>query len=245
MRQQSRETFYAKIKNMAYIIIHEKTEVQDCCILETIERHIKKGFHSFEEILKEPDFHILEKEEKGSIKIEQVKQLQKKLLYSPFHNSHQFGIIKNAHLMTTEAQNALLKTLEECQEKTILILTVNNERAVLQTILSRCTRIYPREIKKEFLKEADFTKEEDFLNMQTHEKMIIIDEVIKEKKVEEFLNNLIVFFRNKHTQKIEQGSECKKEADILKMLIQAKTRITGNVNTRIALEYICFKINHT
>lgn len=46
-------------------------------------------------------------------------------------------VIEDAHLLTTEAQNALLKTLEEPPAGTILILTASHEQAVLPTIRSR------------------------------------------------------------------------------------------------------------
>ncbi len=51
-------------------------------------------------------------------------------------------VIEDAHLLTLEAQNALLKTLEEPPEGTVLILTATHERALLPTIRSR-VRILP------------------------------------------------------------------------------------------------------
>ncbi len=50
-------------------------------------------------------------------------------------------IIEDAHLLTTEAQNALLKTLEEPPTGTIVILTVNHPQAVLPTIRSRAQAV--------------------------------------------------------------------------------------------------------
>lgn len=50
-------------------------------------------------------------------------------------------VIENAHLMTLEAQNALLKMLEEPPEGTVLILTANHEQTVLPTIRSRVRSI--------------------------------------------------------------------------------------------------------
>ena len=69
------------------------------------------------------DLHILEAEaEKKSISIEQTRELIKALSLSSFLDSYKIGIIKEADSLTTEAQNALLKTLEEPREKVILIL---------------------------------------------------------------------------------------------------------------------------
>ena len=50
-------------------------------------------------------------------------------------------VIENAHLLTTEAQNALLKTLEEPPQGTLLLLTVNSVQSLLPTIRSRAQSI--------------------------------------------------------------------------------------------------------
>ncbi len=227
---------------MAYIIINPNSKTLDDCILKTLNRHLKEKIESLEQVTCKPDFCIVQREEKGNIKIEQIKNLQKKLLYSPFDNNYQFGIIKDAQLMTPEAQNALLKTLEECPQKTIIILTVNNERSVLETILSRCIRIYPNKVEEEEF--CDFHKVIDFLEKPIYEQINQIDDIVKNKEVELFLDDLTKFFREKHSEKINQGKDTTKESEILKMLIQIKHRIKKNVNPKIALEYACFKINH-
>lgn len=230
---------------MAYIIIHPNKQTSDECIIKTVNKCLCKEFKSFEEITIKPDFHIVEKEEKGSIKIEQIKTLQQKLLYTPFDEDFQFGIIKEGHLMTQEAQNALLKTLEESNEKTILILTTTNEDAVLQTILSRCTRIYPKKDDKGG-EEKDFNQDriEEFLQEPIYIQLSKVDEIVKLKQMDEFLENLISFFRKKHSEKIANNEDPKKERENLETIVQAKNRIRRNVNSKMALEYILLRINH-
>jgi len=89
------------------------------------------------------DLHILKPEEsKKSISIEQVREFIKILNLSSFLNSYKIGIIKQADLLTAEAQSALLKTLEEPQEKVIIILLVANEENLPKTILSRSQLLY-------------------------------------------------------------------------------------------------------
>ncbi|HQC49750.1 MAG: AAA family ATPase [Patescibacteria group bacterium] len=96
------------------------------------------------------DLHILEAEaEKKSISIEQTRELIKALSLSSFLDSYKIGIIKEADSLTTEAQNALLKTLEEPREKVILILIAENEEALLPTILSRAQKLYFQPVKAE------------------------------------------------------------------------------------------------
>jgi len=89
------------------------------------------------------DLHILKPEEdKKSISIEQVREFIKILNLSSFLNSYKIGVIKQADLLTPEAQNALLKTLEEPQDKVIIILLVDNEENLPKTILSRSQLLY-------------------------------------------------------------------------------------------------------
>ena len=54
------------------------------------------------------------------------------------HNQYKIYIINQAESMTIEAQNALLKTLEEPPEYAIIILITSNKEALLDTIKSRC-----------------------------------------------------------------------------------------------------------
>ena len=227
---------------MTYLIINTDEGVALNEVLRTINLYIGFTCKNFEEILNQPDFHIIQPGEKGSITIEQSKGLQKNIVFSPFQNNYQFGIILNAHAMTIEAQNALLKTLEEKEENTILILTTNNEKSVLETILSRCKRIYPKEKKKEG-RINEHSGVEGFLKKEIYDKVSYVEEIAKEEKVKEFLDDLIGYFKLEYESKILNEEKYEKEIEILKILREAKFRIEKNVNKKVALEYICFKID--
>ena len=84
-----------------------------------------------------PDFFCIEPEG-NSIKIEQIRELQKKIQEKPIISEKKVYIIDQADLMTKEAQNCLLKTLEEPPEFVTIILVGTNENAFLTTIKSRC-----------------------------------------------------------------------------------------------------------
>lgn len=73
----------------------------------------------------------------SSIKVEQIRKLQSDIIIKP-HNKYKIYILNSAEKMTVEAQNALLKTLEEPPEYAIIILVTNNKEAMLNTIKSRC-----------------------------------------------------------------------------------------------------------
>ncbi len=97
------------------------------------------------------DITILEpKETKSKIGIEDVRILQKKMFLKPFKSPIKAALIKNAELLTTEAQNSLLKLIEEPPNSTIIILTASNKDALLATILSRCKIIELKDTAHEF-----------------------------------------------------------------------------------------------
>ena len=86
-----------------------------------------------------PDIEIIDTEE--TIKNEQVREIKKKSLEKPIESKRKVYIINNSENMTREAQNSLLKTLEEPPEYITIILITKNENLLLNTIKSRCTKI--------------------------------------------------------------------------------------------------------
>ncbi len=99
-----------------------------------------------------PDFICIEPDE-NSIKIEQIRFLQGKLQEKPIISNKKVYIINDAEKMTTEAQNCLLKTLEEPPSFVIIILIGNNENAFLSTIKSRCMILHFQPIEDEQIKQ--------------------------------------------------------------------------------------------
>lgn len=86
---------------------------------------------------------VVVSEDGKAIGIEAVRELEHFLsLKVPSRAIHnRVVIIQDAHLLSTEAQNALLKTLEEPPEGTLVMLTANSEQALLPTIRSRAQTI--------------------------------------------------------------------------------------------------------
>ena len=98
-----------------------------------------------------PDFQIVNHND-GKIKIEQIREMQRKVAEKPIISNRKVYIIDNADTMTNEAQNCLLKTLEEPPEYITIILICSNEDNLLSTIKSRCTRMHFEPIKYEDIK---------------------------------------------------------------------------------------------
>lgn len=99
-----------------------------------------------------PDFMCVEPEG-NSIKIEQIRILQKKIQEKPIIANKKVYIINDADAMTIEAQNCLLKTLEEPPDFATIILIGSNENAFLATIKSRCMTLMFQPIENDAMKE--------------------------------------------------------------------------------------------
>ena len=87
-----------------------------------------------------PDFVMIEPDG-NSIKISQIREMQDNVFKKPIVSNKKVFIIDNSDKMTEEAQNSLLKTLEEPPEYVIIILISSNENKLLNTIKSRCLKI--------------------------------------------------------------------------------------------------------
>lgn len=88
-----------------------------------------------------PDFVFIDSDDGKSIKIGQIRLMQEQISEKPIVSERKVYVINNSDLMTVEAQNCLLKTLEEPPEYATIILVLSNENKLLNTIKSRCTKI--------------------------------------------------------------------------------------------------------
>ncbi len=110
-----------------------------------------------------PDFFLIEPVNK-EIQISQIRDLSWKLSLKNFSAPLKVVVIDQAHLMNAHAQNSLLKTLEEPQGKTLLILISEYPNLLFSTILSRVQKIkfFPVEKRKiqEYLKKQGFSEKD-------------------------------------------------------------------------------------
>ncbi len=87
-----------------------------------------------------PDFQEIYSKDK-SISVDDVRNILKGLVIKPLYSRYKVIIINDADNMTVQAQNALLKSLEEPPPYVIFVLTVQSGAAMAPTIRSRCQRV--------------------------------------------------------------------------------------------------------
>ncbi len=84
---------------------------------------------------------VVEQDAASNRGIEEVRKLIRESSYAPMTGRYRVYIIDEAHMITTDAFNALLKTLEEPPATVVFILATTNEEKLPNTIISRCVRI--------------------------------------------------------------------------------------------------------
>lgn len=95
------------------------------------------GTERTEDLADSPNYYEIGPDDKGTIKIDSIREMNKQAAMQSFSGKKRVFLILESHKMNEAAQNALLKTLEESPENTLLILE-GAEEALLPTIRSRC-----------------------------------------------------------------------------------------------------------
>jgi DNA polymerase-3 subunit delta' len=91
------------------------------------------------ERMQHPDLSIVQAEtEGGTLKVEQVRELQRSLALTPYAARYRLAILLRFEEANPNAANALLKTLEEPAPQVVLVVTAESAEALLPTIVSRC-----------------------------------------------------------------------------------------------------------
>jgi DNA polymerase-3 subunit delta' len=94
---------------------------------------IARGVHA--------DLVLIEPGDTGVIKVDQIREAIERTGYRPFEGRRRVVIIEQADALQSEAQNALLKTLEEPPPASVFVLVTSRPDVLLPTVRSRCQRL--------------------------------------------------------------------------------------------------------
>ncbi len=131
-----------------YILEISSNNQREAVLLSIISRIYNKAFQHIEDAIILDTFTYLDHSQytkTNRIGIQDINTFKKGLWLQSSGNS-KLAIINNAHNLTIEAQNALLKDLEEEPDNTLIILALSDKRLLLPTILSRGISIKEQEI---------------------------------------------------------------------------------------------------
>ena len=101
----------------------------------------------------QPDIIKVTHEKPNTISVDDIRtQVNNDIVIKPYSSKYKIYIIPEADLMSAQAQNALLKTIEEPPEYAVIMLLTENAEALLPTIRSRCVMMKLRNIKDQLVK---------------------------------------------------------------------------------------------
>ncbi|MCI9143712.1 MAG: DNA polymerase III subunit delta' [Lachnospiraceae bacterium] len=141
--KSSGKEFIARVFSMALQCESEGTEpCQECHSC----RQALSGNH--------PDIIRVVHEKPNSISVDDIReQVNSSVAIKPYSSPRKVYLINEAEKMTVQAQNALLKTLEEPPEYVVILLLVSNVNALLPTILSRCVVLNMKPVSDSLVKQ--------------------------------------------------------------------------------------------
>ncbi len=181
------------------------------------------------------DITVVESEK--AVGIAQVKEFRKKIYLKPYKSDKKAVILKADTGLTTEAQNALLKVLEEPPGNTVIAILIESLENVLPTIISRCKIISLEKEKGE----KDLKEFENILtslkNRGVGERLKLAQDYSKDRETAlEFLKNLI--FASENLLKNDSGL-----SPTVKLLQETYKEIKNtNTNLRLVMEHLFLSI---
>lgn len=168
--------------------------------------------------------------------IDQIRNLSSKINKSPLNSKYTTLIIKESQHLTLEAQNALLKTLEEPPPRAKIILTAPNSLSVLSTIASRCLEIKaPNSSKKARLEMKQYFSK-NFFDRYTAVEKLDLDEwtlIWRDKLIENFSGP---DFEIRTVAKI---------LNYLKLILKLKSLKRKNLSNKLINTYLLLQIPKT
>lgn len=100
-----------------------------------------------------PDIKTLVHEKPNTISVNDIRdQIVEDIVIKPYSGEYKIYIVNDAELMTVQAQNSLLKTIEEPPSYVVIVLLTNNISSLLETILSRCIVLNMRPVEDKVIR---------------------------------------------------------------------------------------------
>ena len=203
--------------------------------------------------------HVVTDKE-GTIKIDAIREAKHSLILSCDPSVYKLLMIINADLMTDEAREVLLKTLEEPPQRTIIFLTAEVRSLMSQTVISRCQSIY--------VSASDTILSSDILDTRVRElttlvsddtfsKMLFAHELAEDEGSGERVQTWIVLLREllrrkcsgvetalyEHTglSVLEKKLSCAMLVSALEDILKTQDALSHNVHKRVAFECLMLR----
>lgn len=177
-----------------------------------------------------PDIFFI-RAQKQEIGIDQIRDLKAHIYQKPLAYQHKFVIIENSEHLTLEAQNALLKILEEPPSHAVLVLETRNKSLLLPTITSRTVAVSAHQKPQ---------KGSPTLLDQNLESAL--EQITGIASPEEFLNEQIVLLTDALTQSVREKQPSSAIREAIEKCAYTKQLVDANANPTFALTNLVFSI---
>lgn len=172
---------------------------------------------------------------KKHISIDQIRDLKRTIFQKPLSKKPKLIIIQEAQKLTVEAQNALLKILEEPPKHAIIILEASDKSTLLPTIISRSTTIRTVPSKKVDKLTPNLLSDKS------------IDDLLLEISAianpDNWLDSQMLLIHQKLLLSVQDSKSTKDLEYILTKCLDAKKMIDANVNPKFVLASLIFSLN--
>jgi len=179
-----------------------------------------------------------------SIGIKVVREWQKQLMLMPHASPYTAGVITSAELLTTEPQNALLKTLEEPPTHARIYMEASSDGAMLPTVVSRCQIIYLQTMKtvpnNEQIHMMDLLRELTNSRISAGHVIQRLDANIKNKdEANTWIQQAILVLHQTRTEwpKLVYST-------YIKRLLKGVQQLSSNVSYKLVIDHIFLPTKH-
>jgi DNA polymerase III gamma/tau subunit len=178
--------------------------------------------------------------------IDAIRLFQKRLLLTPFASTHTVGVIRKSDRLTQEAQNALLKLLEEPPAHAYILCEVASASMLLPTVISRCEVVMLHgAVSSDETVEIQETIQ-SLLAASEGKKLNIIDGIAVDRvSTKQWVNRAITALRQTMLSEIQNDTtknNTERYVRLLRLLLSAREELEVNVNPKLVLDSVFLSI---
>ncbi|OGG20397.1 hypothetical protein A3D03_06150 [Candidatus Gottesmanbacteria bacterium RIFCSPHIGHO2_02_FULL_40_13] len=176
-----------------------------------------------------------------SIGIDQVREIKNKLRFKSYQKIINLIIINDIHKATAEAQNSLLKLLEEPPPDTLFLLTSANVELILETVVSRCKIEKDTTVHKDIRSdETTFVLLRQILQSSPGKRLLISQKITGKKEESlKFLDSLLTVMKNIMLNPHQDiGLTMEQISNMITKSLNARSYLEKNINPKATLDIL-------
>ncbi len=230
--------------NGSVLIFGSTKNLREEKIVEIANSEANKDFEKIKDLSGKADIKIIELlEDEKTIGISQTREGVKFLQERPFSYQKKFLIILDCEKLTIQAQNSLLKTLEEPPLYALILLSSKTRNSLLETVVSRCRMVSIRKPRECAVVENNNSLEK-ILKMNLGKRLEFASEISKEEK-ETILELLECWIEEGRDMILKRPSDKNRLKNIKRIIEIKKDLENSNVNQRISMEALVISFSGT